>query len=591
MTSSDPTRFPLLPSQTGMRDGHLQDPDNAAYTVSQIVWFSGDELTEQMIVDATVRALHDTDALMMRADVDADGMWFQESRQGEDIPTHRVDLSDAEDPVQAARDLAFREVRRALQISGPEFPFRSFVLTLGDHSYGWFGVCHHMFVDGYGASLLRARVGQILGSLAAGDDVPDSPLGSFADLVARVPEQDPADLRFWKEHLEGAPDVISFSDRVAPPAPLYEMLDFRTPRFASRVAEVLEGVNWAHVAASAAIAYVSVVVEDPGVVVGLPITGRFTAEEKMTPSQSMGALPLHLRVDHGASLPDLVQTFRDTVRSTKRHQRQAPDTLRAELPTAWRTGRMYGPMVNVIPFEMPSMAGHLETGLEVISHGPCDDVSFTITPSDEDGVRTELLFNPSLYGPVQRRAHTDRFERWLQQVADHPDAALSDLICLTPDEERMHARLEVTPADGEAAPLVWGTPCSVADLAAAAGVHSATGLTLRSALGRPSLLGAPGRVVLRTADGPRETDLLAALTEVGMEYRGKAADRVVVNGIHVELAAVRDAVTKGGLHSGAEVSASARRITVRLGDGSGEAEREAVAQRLAGVTSAHVTVR
>lgn len=591
MNSSSPTRYPLLPSQTGMRDGHLQDPDNAAYTVSQIVWFAGDELTEQMVVDATVRALRDTDALMMRADVDENGDWYQESRAGDDIPTHRLDLSGTEDPAATARELAFREVRRALQISGPEFPFRSFVLTLDEHSFAWFGVCHHMFVDGYGATLLRARVGQVLGALAAGQEIPESPLGSFDDLVAQVPAPDPADTEFWKSHLVGAPEVVSFVDRVAMPAPLYEMIDFRTPRFAARVAETLESVNWAHVAAAASIAYVSVITEEPAVVVGLPVTGRFTAEEKMTPSQSMGALPLHLRVRHEGTLPELVQVFRDTVRTTKNHQRQAPDALRAELPTVWRTGRMYGPIVNIIPFEMPSMAGDLETGLEVISHGPCDDVSFTITPSGTDGVRTELLFNPTLYGPEQHRAHAERFERWMDQVSETPDAPLASLVCLTEAEERRHEEMRAIAAEGEGRPLTWGAPCTVADLAAEADVTDVIGIRLLSAIGRPAVFGAPGEVVLLTPSGEVRTELLAAPDADGLTYRGVAADRVVVNGSHVELQAVRDAVARDSRFSDAEVSSSARRITVRLDPEATAADREEATGRIAQVTGVPATVR
>lgn len=591
MNESSSTSLSLLPSQTGMRDGHLQDPENSAYTVSQIVWFAGDQLTEQMVVDATVQALRDTDALLMRARVEDDGTWYLEPATDEEIPTHRVDLSESSDPEAAARELAYREVRRALHISGPELPFRSFVLTLGERSFAWFGLCHHMFVDGYGATLLRARVGQVLGALAAGDEIPESPLGSFRDLAATVPTPDPLDLEFWKSHVAGAPAVISFADKVEPPAPLYEMIDFRTPRFATQVAETLDGVNWAHVAAAASIAYVSVLVDEAAVVVGLPVTGRFTAQEKITPSQSMGALPLHIRVDHSATLPDLVQHFRDTIRTTKNHQRQAPDTLRGELPIAWRTGRMYGPMVNVIPFEMPSMAGDLETGLEVVSHGPCDDVSITITPSPDEGIRTEFLFNPSVYGPLERRLHADRLERWLHQVADRPDSALVDLICLTDAEERTHAALRTTTAHGGAAPLVWGTRCTVSDLAAAAEVREVTGITVRSALDRPSVTGIPGRVTLHTPRGDRDTDLLVAMHEDGLRFRGTVADRVVVNGVHVELQAVRDAVALDAGDAGAEVTASGRRVTVLLEDRATDADRDVIARRIADVTAAPIVFR
>lgn len=591
MTDTSLLRLPLLPSQTGMRDGHLQDPENSAYSVAQIVWFAGDELNEEMVTAAVEIGVRDTRSLLLRSGIDNEGNWYQELDPHAEIPVHRVDLSAEPDPKAAARELAYREVRRALPISGPELPFRSFVLTLGDTSFAWFGTCHHMFIDGYGATLLRARVGQALGALAASQDVPPSPLGDIVDLVKASPAPDPADLQFWRSHLEGAPEVISFADTVAPPAPLYEMLDFRTPHFVSRVAAVLPDVNWAHVAAAAAIAYISVTLENPGAVIGLPVTGRFTAEEKSTPSQSMGALPLHLTVDHDGTLPDLVTVFRDTVRSTKNHQRQSPDALRAELPTAWRTGRIYGPMVNVIPFEMPSMAGELETGLEVISHGPCDDISFTITPSTDEGIRTELLFNPGIYGPAVRTQHAERFGRWLDQVSAQPDAPLADLICLTPAEEGAHGDLGRTPAVGTARPLTWGAPCTVADLAAAAGLTEVSGISVLSELGRPSMFGQPGQVVFHTSSGDSASDLLVALDDRALLYRGTRSERVIVNGMHVELEAVRSAIARDSRYDDAEVTTSGRRITVRLGVDCAPEDRAGITARIAEVTAAPVVVR
>lgn len=591
MTDTLSPRLPLMPSQTGMRDGHLQDPENSAYSVAQIVWFAGDELSEQMVIDAVETGIRDTRSILLVAGTDENGEWYQQLDTASEIPVHRVDLSSEPDPKQAARDLAFREVRRALPISGPDLPFRSYVLTLGPTSFAWFGICHHMFIDGYGATLLRARVGQALGAFAAGQDLPESPLGDITDLIAATPAPDPADLEFWKSHLEGAPEVISFADRVAPPAPLYEMIDFRTPRFASRVAEALDGVNWAHVAAAAALSYSSVILENPAVVVGLPVTGRFTPEERMTPSQSMGALPLHLRVDHDGTLSDLVTVFRNTVRSTKNHQRQAPDVLRAELPVAWRTGRIYGPMVNVIPFEIPSMAGALETGLEVVSHGPCDDLSFTITPAPGDGIRTEMLFNPSIYPAPARALHSERFAHWLEQVAARPDAPIADLVCLTEAEQSLHAELALTEGSGSAQPLVWGTACTVADLASSLALTDVKGIEVRSELGRPSVFGRPGRVVFLTPRGDRESDLLVALGGNGLEYRGTAEDRVVVNGARVELEAVRRAVGHDPRHAQADVTASGRRITIRPGCETTSEEKEEIVARVAAVTAAPVVVR
>ncbi|WP_440219705.1 condensation domain-containing protein [Dietzia sp. MNB45] len=585
-------RLPLTPAQAAMRDGHLQDPQSSAYSQAQIVWYSGENLTEEVLVEAFNRGLRECETLLLKCGVDESGNWYQQFDPAEEIPMTRIDLTGEGDPRAAALTIADREIRRALQISGPELPFRSYLFVLGEHSFGWLLVCHHVVIDGYGANLLRSRVGEILDALVNGNDVPDCRFGRIAEMIAVVPEPDPADLEFWRQHLEGAPEVISFADRVVPPAPLHSMIDVLTPDFVARVAETLDGVNWAHVAAAAAIGYVSVLVENPTVVVGLPVTGRFAPEEKITPSQSMGALPLHLTVDHSAPLPELVRLFQTTFRSTRNHQRQAPHTLRAELPVAWRTGRIYGPMINVIPFEVPSTAGSLESGLEVIDQGPIDDLAMTMIPGPDNGIRTKFLFNPDLYGPQARQEHADRLGRWLEQIVENTSAILADLVCLTEDEEKFHSELEATAAAGEPSPLGWREPCTVADLAAAAGVAGASGISVRSALGRPSVIGSPGRVTLHSPRGEHRTDLLVALRRDGaIEYRGKSSDRVAVNGSWVELEGVRNALARDARCAGAEISVSERRITVRLGRDSGGVDRADVSRLIGEVTAAPVVVR
>lgn len=598
MTNSRTRLLPLLPSQTGMLAGHLQDPSGTAYSEAQIVFYAAEGLTEDMVRTALRTMVDELDSVNAVAEEGEDGIWRIRllDPATHPIPITRIDVSGEEDPEAAARARVLADLRVPLDVTGPEAPVRVFHLILGEGSHAWSITVNHLFIDGYGGTLSRVRFAAIIDALLAGDPIPPSPFGRYADLVAAVPPADPRDLEFWKKHLDGAPEVLSPSRTVVPPAPMYARHDVRVPGFIARFAAEAPDLNWAFAAGAAAAAYIAALTEEDATVLGFPFAGRFTPGEKMTPSQSMVSLPLHVPVDPEGSTLDLARVFGATVRSTRAHQRQASHELRAAIPAALRTGRIHGPTVNVIPFEMPAPSPH-ETGWDVVGYGPCDDMMLITTSDSAGGILTKFLFNPVLHPAGERALHAERLARWMRAVTEHPDVPIRRSCCLTETEEYRHEELRTTAATRPPRTPAWGEPCTVADLAAAAGVEGVRGISLVTVGGRPPVFGAPGRVTFHTGDGDRESDLLAAITPSSLTYRGPASERVVVAGVRVELqgvrAAVREAASGGSVEATVEASveATSRRLTVHLGEGADAETRERVAARLPALVGVPVSVR
>lgn len=722
MTTPSPTdpgaRVPLLASQHGMLAGQLQQPDNPAYTVAHAIFFRGSGLTPQAIMQALPQHHTGDHCANFHAEQDpATGHWWNvpvPERLRHDVSY--VDLSREADPVAATRELALRQALQPLGVLGPGPGRRDCIVKLADptggpsadelasiaglrvstpdelygagtpaHGAGLSGAArpvvsadqpvaysphapsyalitafHHMLMDGYGATVMRMKVVELVAAASAGRPLPSPTTGSFRALAEAAVQPAEEDLRFWTEHMEGAPLRQGFADRPAPPAPRYHHAAVPLPGFRSQWAASAGGSggssdgsggtppgtqptnrpsSWAHAAAAGAASYVSALVDTPDVVVGFPVVGRSTPIEKATPSQSMSVLPLRVRVDAHASSTETTSSFLATVQETKPHQKIPGDYLRARLPIAFRTGRIYGPIVNVIPYHGALDGGHLRVSYDIIAYGPIEDIAFLVVPGADEGVSVEVLANPALYSAAEAHRHAERLARWLGQVAATPGEPITQLVALTAQEERAHralARCGAAGADGRVlGDADCGRACTPGDLVRTALGHQAhvAGLALRTELGRSTIFGAAGEVVLLDREGTEtRTGLLAALVPVteapgeaveaparetapatgdqpdldaaprpdraahpatALVFHGRSDERVEIAGIRVELGGLRRLLdaAQPGLGAASTLQVSARRLSVTLPADTPEDVRTRVTRDVKGYSRAAIKLR
>src|ERR1700758_4854137 len=133
-----------------------------------------------------------------------DGQVFQRVIDYPEVELAFYDLSCSRDPVQEAHQLASSIQRTPMPFTGPLFKFALFRTRLDE--FYLFGCCHHIVVDGFGLTVVGARIASLYSAIVSGAFIPPAIFGSLQDLVACELEYETAndyldDQAYWTRNL------------------------------------------------------------------------------------------------------------------------------------------------------------------------------------------------------------------------------------------------------------------------------------------------------------------------------------------------------------------------------------------------------
>ncbi|MGV6872502.1 amino acid adenylation domain-containing protein [Pseudochelatococcus sp. B33] len=430
----------LTQAQEGLWFAQRLDPDNPILNTGQIVTLKG-PLDRTAFKAAVEQALREAPALAVRF---VDGPVGPE--QIVDDPAFAtldiVDLTAEPDPLQAAYDYIDRDMAR------PRDPLREALVTedlliAGPDLHVWNQNIHHLVIDGYGTSLLNRRIAALYNEIVTGVPEPDTAFGSFADWLAeddayRGSDREAKERAYWNELFTERPQVVGIAPGEAVSAYTFHRFTLDIgPEVTRAITERARraGLAWPDLVTTIAGAFIARHTGTDETVVGVPHMGRFGSVAARVPAMVMNVLPLRLSIDEDAPLDALAADVARQLAKGRRFGRYRSEQLRRDLGLVGGERRLYGPLVNIMPFDMPFHLHGIEADLRVPGAGAVDDITFTLR-ADAAGetMRLELDTNPALY-PLERTQQLGRrFVAFLQAASRNE--RLVDTPTLSPEEER-----------------------------------------------------------------------------------------------------------------------------------------------------------
>lgn len=569
-----PSARPIARAQEPFVLGQLNDLSSAAQTQIQVVWYEAEGLTSRIVLDAVKQTVAEASSLHYYIARDEAGNWWNVPVSEDEDSLFRVmDLSESPDPDAAFREYFLADFAGGAPIFGPGAPYRSSVVQVGPQRFAWYMAVHHASTDGWGGTLLRRRAGELIVAALTGEPAPDATTVPFTQLPADDPEETAAAAQFWLHQLEDAPRRLSFSERVAPPADLPHTTRFSLDGARVRALAQEAGLKWHDVMAGLAFSYLAAVTQEESAVVGFPVSRRRSSEEKTSHMTAMGTLPFRLDIDSGDSLLDVAARFRANLRASYGHQAVLLSNLRQSSPHLFKKSRIFGPLINIIPFHDPTTVGPLHTWYEIPSFGPVDDYWFLLGPMVDDTLQIELFANPNLYPESECELIAERFQSWVEQLLGDPTAPLSQARALAPREEDAVALLRNTPSSNRPTPTApaWGDTLTASQLAEAASSAIGTPVTGVWVLGtqsRPTVSGEVGALVAVTERGEVNTGLLAEVSPERIVYRGPAEERFEVGEYGVEKGMILRAMEDFAEDQGTRRFDSSEQVELEVAGGS-----------------------
>ncbi|MGW2399597.1 amino acid adenylation domain-containing protein [Kitasatospora sp. NPDC001664] len=520
--------LPLTAAEAGVLAAQRIDPENPCYNVGQYVELDG-PVDAALLERALRQVLAEAEGLDFRL-AERDGAAFRLPPvfDAEAWRLERLDTRTAGDPDAAAIAVVRELLARPVELAGDGPKPGALLARTGEQRHLLFQWFHHLAVDGYAVAMLTRRVAEVYSGLAAGQEPGPSPLRPAAVLAEAeaaylASPQAAEDRAYWTARFADLPGAPGLTELTAPASAT--VLRHRLELTAAQSAAVLAAARtakatWAEAATAGYAAYLHRMTGSVEPVIGTHFMARTAPGTLRVAGTAVNILPLRLPVDGGEDFTALLRRAAAVLKEARRHQHHRGEELRRELGLVGAEQRLYGPLLNIKPFDLALDFAGVAGRTVNLAAGPVDDLQLAVTKSPDDVIALEFDANPALYTAEELAAHAERCAALLVALAEAPGRALRDLPLLTGAEQAALDGWNATgrPADVRSVVELFAERAAVAPEATAVSAVDGT-LTygqLDERVGRLAALlagrGAAGRFVALAL--PRSTALPVAALAV-----------------------------------------------------------------------------
>ncbi|NOK13658.1 myxochelin non-ribosomal peptide synthetase MxcG [Corallococcus exercitus] len=416
---------PLTAAQHGIWVGQQLDPRSPVYNAGECIELRG-AVDPVRFESALRKTVADADALHSRFVAGAEGP-AQRIDAGTDWTLQRVDLSNEADPWAAAQEWMWKDLGRTVDLeTGPLFA--QTLLTVGPERSFWFQRIHHIAMDGYGFSLLARRVAELYTAEVTGKAAPAgfSRLGPVLDedVAYRSGPQLQKDRDFWVGRFKDAP----VPPLLAEAAPMSSRFLRRSEHLRPELMAALQagakqaGVSWSDVVLAVTASYLHQRTGAAEAVLGLPVMGRLGSASLRVPCMAMNIVPLRIAVRPDAGLYALARDVAAEMKAARPHLRYRYEQLRRDLRLVGGQRKLFGPVVNIMPFDYALGFAGVPGTAHNISAGPVEDLSFGFhARSGGTGLRVDLDANPACYTEAALEEHQRGFLQLMESLLAQPE--------------------------------------------------------------------------------------------------------------------------------------------------------------------------
>lgn len=398
--------IPLSQPQIGLWSAYLLNDDKAMFNTAECITLRG-KIDAQWLSRAVAQAVSEAQCLnvhFFRSHVAGEGMAVGMIPATETITLSQLDLpSGIASEDSFVRDWAWEDLAVPFDLE-QERPCR-FALLHGESCDYLYCCIHHIALDGYGTTLLFQRIADIYSALACGSDIPAADWGSFAELLdeeaSRVASgSENATRAYWLERLAGAKEPASFSDAKAPIAARFLRQSCRLPAILWQQIQELAlalKVSWADLLLAAISSQLSLYSARSESTLGLMVMNRIGSASLRLPCMQMNIVPLHLELDGSRTLGELAKHVARVKREMRKHQHYRYEWLRRDLGRVGGQQRLFGPLINIMPFDHPLHYGGIPAQTMNISAGPVEDLTIEVHIDAKGEPYLDYDANPACY--------------------------------------------------------------------------------------------------------------------------------------------------------------------------------------------------
>lgn len=402
--------LPLTQAEHGIWLGQQLNPTSPFYNAAEVIDIRG-ILSASNFGLALCQALVEAPALhrVFRETPDGPQQFFAALKPNVVV----LDFSAEADPAGVAEAWMRQDLEQPVDLTlGPIY--QQALIKLADDHHLWYQRIHHIAADGFAFALFSQRVAEIYNSQVENRDSGRA-LGDYAAVLEDDQHYQNSARRnasrdFWCSRLPQSPRPISLSRSRAPVDQwsIRQSAQISTKTFSQlkNFAASLD-CNWADVITAAVAAVVFQQTAADHITLGLPVMGRMGTPALRVPAMVMNIAPLSIGTAELKNLEDWARQIAAEQKICRPHQRYRYEHLRRDLNAVGGDKRLYGPVVNIMPFDRRLRFGNCRVQVRNLAAGPVEDISFAVVLQPENSLRFDIEANPRRYTTERLKIYQD----------------------------------------------------------------------------------------------------------------------------------------------------------------------------------------
>ena len=428
----------LTQAQDGLWVGQHLAPENPVYNTGEYIEIRG-ALDVGRFASAVNRVMQEAQVMALQVGFSPEGGAVQWLNPQHVPQLEVIDLRGEVDSSAAAFQAMQADMGTPLDLQKSPLAVQR-LFCLADGHFYWYQRAHHLLLDGWGQSLINTQVAAVYrGDL---QQPPLMPYGVWLeqDRAYQGSEYEQRDKAFWQACFAQTPVVADLTlGQGGVPITESTVISFQKElpvEFEKELTQlcVKENHTWPDVLTALAGAYIGRYSTASETVIGVPYMGRMGQPCARVPATVMNVLPLKVAGGVAQPLSAFLSEVSHALRQVRRHGRYRSEQLRRDLDLLGGHKRLYGAVVNVLPFD--DLQLDVPDG-QVVRHplgnGPVEDLTVTFRANAlGQHLRLELDANPARYTQQMLETHALRLVHFIRCAMQAQ--CLAEVPTLTPDE-------------------------------------------------------------------------------------------------------------------------------------------------------------
>lgn len=392
-------------AQQGILAGEHMYGQGALYMTAECLAFTG-RIDSALLQRALQQSIREADCLSCVYRLAPHGANFQGIRQPctVDLPWQEIALSQGQDREYFSQ-FAATQLKQPFDLEN-EIPIRFVFFRAPTQDY-LVTISHHIALDGYGLTVFFRRVASLYSAwqqdcIVQANTEPACPFLPFTSLLAEEEQQQSQhaiSAAHWQQQYSDWPEPQSFCQEKALMQPGYR-----------RCSQTLAAEQWLQLQTLASeqrlswpdllLASISATLElytgQQQQVLGLIMMNRVGSSALQIPCMNTNMVPLFTNTTDQSWI-SLAQQISQQKRRLRAHQHYRYEMLKRDLHKVAAQDRLWGPLVNIMPFDHAHQFGAIAAHTMPLLTGAVDDVMFEIYLSPNQPPLIDIAANPHSY--------------------------------------------------------------------------------------------------------------------------------------------------------------------------------------------------